>query len=183
MAWVDAEKIMAKASSAAMHEVGNLAVDRGRGHLGAAGFKDGYFPWQKAWQAEFFPRNKKDSIRAAVRVGHTKKMGIASVFEHGTTVKPRTRPLLWLPLTKNLPGWLRGGNRSGPRQFRGKLYSVNRPGKAPLLVGKPPGAKENVPLFVGVKQAKMPKRLKLYAIIQAAADRLDQFYQKNLRAN
>jgi hypothetical protein len=29
----------------------------------------------------------------------------------------------------------------------------------------------------------MPKRLKLYAIIQAAADRLDQFYQKNLRAN
>ena len=43
--------------------------------------------------------------------------------------------------------------------------------------------KQNVPLFVGIKQAKMPKLFRLYAVIKAAADRLDEFYTKHLRAN
>jgi hypothetical protein len=176
--WVDAEKVMAKAGSAAIYDVGNLARARGRAHLGAAGFKDGYFPWQKAWEAEFFPRSGKDSIRAAVRVGHNKKMGIASVFEHGTTVKPRSNALLWIPIMEN-----HTDDRPTPRKFRHKLYRVNRPGKAPLLVGKAGGGKKNLPLFVGIKQAKMPKRLRLYAIIKAAADQLSALYTKNLRVD
>ena len=49
-AWTDAEKKIAQAGTAAIREVGDLAVTRGRAQLGARGFKDGYFPWQKAFE-------------------------------------------------------------------------------------------------------------------------------------
>jgi hypothetical protein len=179
-AWTDAEKKIAHAGTAAIREVGDLAVTRGRAQLGARGFKDGYFPWQKAFKAEMFPRSGKDSLRAAVRVRHG--IGIVSVFELETVTKPRTKSHMWLPLTDNLPaGWQRGGVRSGPKNFTGKLWRVNREGRAPLLVGKPAGAKKNVPLFVGIKTAKMPRRLNLYGIIKEAAAQLSALYNKHFR--
>lgn len=179
-AFTDFEKPMAKAAARAMLEVAHTAVEDGRDQIAAKGFSDTYFKWQSGFQYQVFPGQGKPSLRPAARVEH--KVGIASVFEHSTTIGPEKRSLMWLPLLGNLPaGWGRGGPNSGPKNFRGKLSSVNRPGKRPLLVGKGAGGK-NVPLFVGIDKATMPKKFSLYKIIQKAADRLPEFYFKNFKA-
>jgi hypothetical protein len=175
-AWTDVQKRVAKAATAAMWEAGETAVREGRQQIAAAGFKDGYFPWQKSFKATNFPLNGRDSLRPAVRVRHM--VYLASVFEFGTTIGPRSRSLMWLPLEKNLPPGFRGG----PSKFPGKLYSVKKASGRPLLVGRKPGSRDRVPMFVGVARATMPKKFHLYDVIQKAADRLEEFYVKHFQA-
>lgn len=173
-AFNDMQKPMAKAAAAAMLEVAQTAVREGRAEIAAAGFSDGYFKWQSGFQYQVFPGGGRPSLKPAARVEH--KVGIASVYEHGTEILPKKRSLLWLGLDKNLPPGFRGG----PKQYRGKLHSVNRPGRRPLLVGKGVSG-ETVPLFVGIDRAKMPKRFHLYETIKRAADQLPELYQKRLQ--
>ena len=82
------------------------------------------------------------------------------MFERGATISGR--PLLWLPLERNLPPGIHS-----PRQYGGKLVSVNVAGKPPLLFDA--GKRELGPLFVGVSQVNIRKRFDLYRIFAQAA--------------
>jgi hypothetical protein len=154
---------------------------------------------QKAFRSTLYPKSGV-SVRPAARVYH--KIGYFRVFEEGATITGK--PKLWLPLDTVPLGT--GGRKLTPKQYVqriGPLRSVNAPGKPPLLVGRAgrgtilratnkvtrlrKGALTrgvfgaSVPLFVGIDAAKMPKKFSLYQAIERAADRLPEFYVKNLK--
>lgn len=119
-------------------------------------------------------------------------------------------PYLWIPITGNLPS---GNKKWTPALFNeliGPLDFVQRPGKAPLLVGKVSvlkgGAKirrqpnfansargarsrarffvfseaQKLPVFVGVQTVREPKLFDMVAAGDRALSTFEQRYAKNL---
>lgn len=193
------ERPVAEAATAAMREVADTAVRDGRGQIASAGMSTRS---QKAFTSKLYPKGgKTTTLRPAARVYH--KIGYFRVFEEGATITGK--PKLWLPLDTVPMGT--GGRRLTPKQYVqriGPLRSVNVPGKKPLLVGRAGRSTilratekftrlrrgalargvfgASVPLYVGVDAAKLPKKFSLYAAIERAADRIAEFYVKNLKA-
>ena len=110
-----AEQKIAKASTGAVREAADLAKAAGRRAIAAAGFSS---RWQNALRAKVYPQTGY-SIDAAAYIWH--KIPYAGIFETGGTIAGH--PLLWLPI----------GNAPPIGKFNGKLISINRPGKPPLL--------------------------------------------------
>jgi hypothetical protein len=121
---------IAAAGSGAISEAGDIVKREGRADIAAAGFSR---KWQNAFRVNVYPKRPKVSINAAALAFH--KIGYAGVFEEGATIPGK--PLLWLPL-KSTPKRV-GGKRATPAQYVrtvGPLFSINRPGKNPLLAGQ-----------------------------------------------
>lgn len=157
------KKIITDAAVAALKEVTQVALTEGRANIASAGK---FGPrWTKGFTSRFY---KNDGLDAASLIYH--KIGYAGIFEEGGSIVGK--PLLWLPLRK-VP--------KRPRDFHGKLASVNHPGKRPLLVGNVDG--KRIPLFVGIDIARIRRRFNLVAIIRRAADRFGEFYLKNLKVD
>lgn len=154
---------VARAASAAMKEAAEIAKNEGRQNIASAGFGP---KWQSALRANTYPPGDKPSMRAAALIFH--KIRYAHIFETGGPISGK--PLMWLPIAANLPFGVRS-----PRKFRGKLVSVNRPGKRPLLFD----AQRRVPLFVGVPRVKIPKKFGVVAVVQRVAQRLIGLFVKN----
>lgn len=161
---VELEREIKEAAAGAVKEAAELAVKEGRANIAGAGFSA---RWQTGLQSKFFPNEGGDP--AAV-IFH--KIGYASVFETGATI--RGQPLLWLPFRKNLPAKVRS-----PRQYSGKLVSVNIRGKAPMLFDA--DDRERGPLFFGTPAVTIKKRWDLYRIFARVMERLDEFYQKRIK--
>jgi len=153
-----------EARAGAVQDAADLAVREGRANIAAAGFPA---RWRAALKSRFYPNKGGDP---AALVFDT--IPFAGVFERGITIKGR--PLLWLPLERNLPAGIHS-----PRQYGGKLVSVNVAGKPPLLFDA--GKRELGPLFVGVSQVNIRKRLDLYAIFARAAGRMTEFYEQRIK--
>jgi hypothetical protein len=106
---------IAAAGSGAISEAGDIVKREGRADIAAAGFSR---KWQNAFRVNVYPKRPKVSINAAALAFH--KIGYAGVFEEGATKRV-------------------GGKRATPAQYVrtvGPLFSINRPGKNPLLAGQ-----------------------------------------------
>src|ERR1700687_3845644 len=187
---------MARASSAAIRDAGDLVKREGRGAIASAGFAQN---WQTARSVNI-PPPKTPSVDAAAWIFH--KIPYAGVFEHGATIPGS--PLLWIPLS-GTPAKI-GSQRMTPRNYIasiGPLQIVRPPGRAPLLVGfiqggvrgtgkitvaklrrgtraqrlpgKHPGL-VSVPIFVGVETVTLHKRFDLVPIFERARQGLGQSY-------
>jgi hypothetical protein len=156
------------AAQAALKEVGKVSVKEGRASIKGAGRFHG--AWVTGFRQRFY---KNRGLDAAVLIYH--RIGLASVFETGVQIIGR--PLLWLPV-RRLAAFGKG-NRS-PRQLIAagmKLVKVERPGKRPLLVES-----GGNPMFVGIDAVRLRKRFNLLAIIRRTADRMAEFYIRNVKA-
>jgi hypothetical protein len=160
---------IAHAATGAIKEAADLAKSASRANIASAGFST---RWQNALRANVYPQSG-ESVDAAALIFH--KIGYAGIFEHGGPIAGK--PLLWLPIEKNLPG----GNRLTPKKWIaqfGPLQAVKRGGKT-LLVGKIGG--KSVPLFIGVAAVNMPKKFDVIATVKKVAQQLPELYARNLK--
>jgi hypothetical protein len=158
----DIARQVAEAKAGAVQDAANEAVKNGRANIASAGFSGS---WQTALKSEFFPGDKPSALISL-------RKPFAGVFERGVTISGR--PLLWLPIEKNLPAGIKS-----PRQYGRKLVSVNVAGKPPLLFDA--GQRERGPLFVGVRQVSIRKRFDLYRIFARAAERMREFFERRMK--
>lgn len=146
------------------------------------------------------PENK-DTIDVSARFYF--RTGYFNVFEEGTTIKGK--PLLWVPLPTVPFG--KGRRRLTPRQYVERLGPLHyvRGKKNPLLVGAASrsgvlratldvvrvrkravaaGAIRtgNVPLYVGLKSVRIPKKFNIKEIIRRVAAMIPKLYAKNAEA-
>jgi hypothetical protein len=158
------ERQIEEAKAGAVQDAADLAVSEGRANIASAGFSG---RWQAALDSTFFPNKGGDP---AALIFH--RIPFAGVFQRG--IRIGGRPLLWLPIEKNLPAGIHS-----PRAYGGRLVSVNVRGKRPLLFDA--GKRELGPLFVGVSQVNIRKRFDLYRIFARAAERMREFYEKRIK--
>jgi len=189
----DAKKV-ARAATATVTEVAALIKAEGKSEI--AGFSKRL---SNAMYAKVYPGHG-DSLHPAALVGV--KVKYASVFEQGATISGK--PLLWLPLDSAPLG--RGGKRMGPADFVksiGPLYSINHPGKPPLLAavvretdararkapslsllkrGRNPkgrGSVRLVPIYVGVPSVTDPVKYNITSIIDKRVEEMPEIYLRN----
>lgn len=180
---------LAKAMTSAFREGGDKLKSRGRASIAGGGFSS---RWQNAFRVNVYPKNG-NSVRPRIFAYH--KIKYAGQFEepepvHGT-------PLVWLPITKNLPGgqrWtpdkytkqigpLRSGRHSGKPLLFGQI-SVNRSSK-PVKLAKKGGLRGKavgkvwLPVFVGVSSVNDPKRFNLTGAAQVTAAELGGLFGKS----
>jgi hypothetical protein len=171
----DKARPLAEAATAAMADVADAGRTAGRASIASAGFSA---RWQRAFRSRVYPEGR-DSLSPAAFFFH--RVSYSSIFEEGGTITGD--PLLWLPLP-DTPKTI-GGQRTTPRLWasrKGKLRSVNRPGRKPLLFGKlSASAKGDVPLFVGVQRSIIPKKFDIAGAVNNAADRLESAFEKHFR--
>ena len=91
------------------------------------------------------------------------------VFEEGRVIFGK--PLLWIPLSFSTAGHL--GVRA--RDFPGKLFRVNRKGKAPLLMN------EQGPQYFGKERVRIPRKWHLRDIVKRIARNMRQYYREASR--
>lgn len=160
------------AALAAFEDASKLLQAKGRDNIRSAGFSSHF---QSGWTTKVFPNDGDPAV-----YGHHKR-SFANVFERGAVV--RGKPLLWLPLPKT-PKFIGGKRTTASLWARvvGPLRSVRiHSGGKPLLVGKLPGGQESVPLFVGVRAAKIGKRLDITRVGEAVADAIPALFEKHLK--
>jgi hypothetical protein len=123
-------------------------------------------PWKNAVRIETVPkRGGALSATVTTRYSSSPLGGAAQAFEEGATI--HGNPLLWLPL--------HSVQRMSVRRFaqrEGGLFSVNRPGKHPLLFGR----KSGKPAFVGLESVRLRKRFDLRGTVQTVAQRIPEFW-------
>lgn len=171
-AFTDHHETMARAASSSMRQAAEIAKQRGRTSMRVAG--PGFAGrWPNALRADSYPRKGKSSVRPAALVYI--KSDYAGIFEYGGDITGS--PYLWLPLEGAKKG---RGRKIKPRDVRG-LFSLRRPGKAPLLaVRRRRGGKwVTVPMFVGVPRVHMPKKWGVIAAVRYAQAQLPKLYAAN----
>lgn len=161
----DVQRRIARALEGAVKDTAKLAVKQGRANIAAAGFS---LRWQRGVKSKFYANRRSGSPAAIV----FDKMPFVEVFERGADVVGK--PLLWLPVEKNLPKGIKS-----PTQYGRKLVSVNVAGKAPMLFD--PNNRLLGPLFVGVRSVHIRKRFDLVRVWTEAASHLDEFLEQRLR--
>lgn len=200
-AWVkamrDKYKPIAKAATRAMTQVADNIKAQGRANIVAAGFSK---RWANAFRVNVYPKGQFSAEPAAL-VYH--KVPYADVFETGAMIQGS--PFLWLPLPDAPKG--RGNRRISAGEYRKEighpLYSIKRPGKAPLLGaviratkarfqkgvsrsqlkrGRNPhgrGEERLVPLYIGVPKVEIGQKFHLRSITAANAKNLAVYYYRN----
>lgn len=203
------ERIIAKAATQAMRDVGNLAVKNGRAVMAGAGFSADF---QRQLQVIINRRQRGNVLNPQAYI-HT-KVNYADVFETGKTITGS--PFLWLPLPNVPPnpgsGTMFGGlvhrEHMTPSQYVrkvGPLYTMRRPGHLPMLgarletgfsrptlkklrrtqarrvtLGESRRSFRLVPMFVAVTSVTIPQKFDLKGAFQDAFDQLDKFYAEHL---
>lgn len=170
---------IAKAATATIEAAAQEVVRQAESDVAAAGFS---LKWQKSFHYKMYPDGGAPSYDAAAEI--YSKIPYSEVFETGATI--RGRPLLWIP-THNAPmanGFAR--HTMTPKEYiagGGHLYSANRPGKPPMLVGtRRPAAKgTRVPLYIGIDAVKIDKQFHVYEIADAEANRLPELFDEHLK--
>jgi hypothetical protein len=190
---------IAVAATLAVRDAGRAAQTAGRADILAAGLGNRF---AAALRLRLFPE-RKASINAAAYL--YSKIPYAGVFESGATI--RGNPRLWLP-TNNVP-IRRGGHRMTPQFYArniGRLISVNVAGRPPMLMGvvpesavkraaggplklsrrRSPGFASRrarfvrVPMFIGVNQVQIKKRLRIADIAARERARLPEYYRRHI---
>lgn len=183
----DFEQPIARAVTKVFRTAAKEIEREGRQRIAAGGLSRRFI---SGFRVFAFPR-RQFSMRPEIKGTH--RIGFINIFETGGTI--HGRPLLWIPL-KSAPAKI-GGKRITPRLYIsqvGPLISIQRPGKPPLLAGQAlrapaagrpaslttlkTGARRAasrrgrrpiaVPLFVGARQTRIPKRLNVSPVYDKA---------------
>jgi hypothetical protein len=114
---------IAVAATLAVRDAAEEAKSKGRANIALSGMNQSR-KWQAAWQSKVFPSGNRASINAAAVIFH--KIPYAGVFEKGEQIKGK--PIMWLPITANLP-IQPSGRKWTPSSFAreknvGRLFSV-----------------------------------------------------------
>lgn len=190
---------IAEASTDTMDEVLGIVKREGRADIKAAGFGT---RWQNALRVNRYPK-KGVSIDAAVFVNH--KISYAEAFEDGATIKGDPLlwlPLSTVPPTlsgrmtrpERLNSILGGGSKLvamgnskngtpllGARLRLSRTAAKKSFSKVTLAAlkrgdGEGTGVLRTVPLFFGVRQTKLPKKLSIREVCARAQDRIPALY-------
>jgi hypothetical protein len=137
--------------------------DQGRANIRSGG-NFGSARWQQGFRAKVSFQSATDLV---IRVTHAVKYW--KVFEEGRVIFGK--PLLWIPLSFSTAGHL--GVRA--RDFPGKLFRVNRKGKAPLLMN------EQGPQYFGKERVRIPRKWHLRDIVKRIARNMRQYYREASR--
>lgn len=120
--------------------------------------------WQEGFRAKV---SFASSVNITIRITHAVRYW--KVFEEGRTI--RGKPLLWIPLSFSQAGQL----KVRARDFPGKLFRVDRPGRAPLLMN------EAGPQYFGKTSVRIPRKWHLRDIVRRTARRMSTFYREAMR--
>jgi hypothetical protein len=106
-----------------------------------------------------------------VKISFTQKVPYWKIFQTGGTI--RGNPLLWIPLS-----FARDAQGKRASEYPGRLFRVDRPGKAPLLMtpGQPAEAK-----YFGKESVKIPKKFRTIEIIREGSKKMREFFQKRMK--
>lgn len=189
----DAErKAIAKAATAAFRTGADKLKSRGRAAIAAGGFSG---RWQNAFRVNAYPKNGNS---LSPRIFGYHKIKYAGQFQEPETVTGT--PYVWLPIEKNLPGgrhWtphtytlqigsLKSGRHGGRPILFGQI-SVNSKNKPLKLTRK--GARTSavrkawLPVFVGVRTVKDPKRFDLGQQAELTAAELGAIFSEKWNEN
>lgn len=167
----DIKNPIAKAATAAMKDTADLAKQRGRASIAAAGFSS---RWQNALRADVYPTGKASMSPAAV-IKH--KIDYAGIFEEGGQITGN--PLLWIPIDANITV-RSGGRRWTPKAYAasvGPLFMLTLAGHRPMLFAK---GKRGPPLFVGVSQVTISRKFAITEAVREAAEKFATFYDQHI---
>jgi hypothetical protein len=180
-------KRIARVSTATFQEGARIIKEQGRASIAAGGFST---RWQNALRVKNYPENGV-SAHPAISVRHSIKY--AGQFQDPQPVIGS--PLLWLPITQNLPLQARGKRwtpadfvrsvgplRGGRRGSRPILFGLVDVGQSGGVLAMPPQGKSRhvqrtrarrgksqkkwLPVFVGVPAVKDPKRFDVGAVVR-----------------
>lgn len=176
------------AAKRAMVETAGEVKRQGRANIARAGFKRAY---QTAFRVDVYPKGGRPSANAAAVAYH--KVDFSEVFEEGARISGK--PYLWIPIRDKRTKIGRKQLRLKDFKARGeKLVMVKRPGKAPLLLGRPlsgmprprrASERESyktyqsgglVPLFVGVSLVDIGKKFDIYSMIDRETGKIAARY-------
>jgi len=181
----DDHKSVKKAATGAFRQGGDNIKKAARANIASGGFSS---RWQNAMRVNVYPKTG-DSGSPKIFAYH--KIKYAGQFEDPEQIQGR--PLLWLPIEKNLPGgrhWspamftrmigpLRGG-RHGSRPILFGQVSVGGGGKVLRLTRKgmraKPAQKTWLPVFIGVSSVNNSKRFDVQSVVEAAAGNLAELF-------
>lgn len=189
-------EVMAKAATGAMTQAATNIKRDGRADIVSGGFSKRF---ANSFRANVYPKSGA-SVGAAALIFDSVKY--FDIFETGGTV--HGKPMLWLPLP-SAPKRIGRQRMTAQLYIKniGPLFTINRPGKAPLLAanigvsartgkvgkitnaklrrGASGGAKQAIPLFVGVDDVSLKKRFNLRRITAAHAAKLGAYFAENLK--
>jgi hypothetical protein len=135
----------------------------GRANIRAGG-NFGSPRWQQGFRAKVSFQSR---VNITIRITHSEKLWV--VFEEGRVI--RGRPLLWIPLSFSQAGQL----KVRARDYPGKLFRVNRPGRAPLLLD------DSGPQYFGKEQVRIPRKWHLRDIVKRQARTMNRRYKDAMR--
>lgn len=158
------DKKMQAAQLAAARRASAEIERQGRANIRAGG-NFGSARWQDGFQAKISFQSAKNIV---IRVTHA--VFYWKVFEEGRTI--HGKPLLWIPLSFSTAGQL--GVRA--RDYPKKLFRVNRPGRAPLLLD------DTGPQYFGKTSVRIPRKWHLRPIVRQIARQMNQFYREAMRS-
>ena len=121
---------MERAATKAMRELAKIVQQGARAEIARGGLSK---RWQTGFRARAKPR-RGYSLKTSMRGYH--RIGYANIFERGGIIRPKTKPLLWVPMSHAPQRIAR--QRITPKLFNqriGPLHVIDRAGKAPLLAG------------------------------------------------
>lgn len=150
-----------RAVQAAARKASEEIEDRGRDDI-AAGGNFSSERWQEGFQAKVSFESRSD---INIRVTHS--VFFWKVFEFGAKILGR--PLLWIPLSfaRDVTG--------RARDYPGKLFRVNRLGKAPLLMA------DDGPKYFGKESVTIPKKWHLRDIVKDVSREMKDYYREAMR--
>ena len=143
----------------------NVASDieqLGRANIRAGG-NFGSARWQQGFRARVSFQSRTD---ITIRITHDVKYWV--VFEEGRVI--RGKPLLWIPLSFSTAGRL----NVRARDYPGKLFRVDRAGKAPLLLD------DSGPQYFGKESVRIPRKWRLRDIVKRTARTMNRRYKEAL---
>jgi hypothetical protein len=179
------DKAMAEATkdlSVGAMKAANIAADmakrEGRANIAAAGFSQ---KWQNTLTTIVYPQ-KTLSPQPSVLL--YSKIKYSNIFEEGGSISGH--PFLWLPLPSAPPRI--GRARVTPALYAshvGKLFTIQQPGKPPLLAakirtgktGKRGGVQlRTVPMFVGISTVSIADKFAIREVAAKVADQLPEIF-------
>lgn len=151
----DGERVLAATRAAAIDAQKEL-LQRGRADIRAGG------RFGRRWTQGLTAPITEGGGRIVLNVSHA--VPYFMVFQKGKVI--RGKPMLWIPLSFSDAVGIRA------RDY-GKLFRVNRKGKAPLLLS----AKDKKPKYFGKLSVRIPKKFHVLEIGREIARRLKEFYR------
>lgn len=148
-----------RAAQQAARDAANEIVTRGKADIRKAG-DFGSERWQQGLKAKTSYQSRSD---ITVRVTHDVPYWV--VFEEGRVIKGK--PLLWIPFD-----FAQDAQGKSARDYPGKLFRVDREGRAPLLMS------DDGPKYFGKEKVTIPKKFHLRQIAAEVSRKMQQYFNK-----